>query len=449
VILWAGGNGGAVGDNSNYDGYANSIHTLAIGATDSTGLHASYSEPGSNLVVCAPSDGALPALGITTVDLSGSLGYNGASSANGGDYTSDFGGTSSATPTAAGIVALMLEKNPNLGWRDVKEVLIRSAYKFKPADSGWSTNGAGLSFHHDFGAGLIDATAAVNLAATWTNLAAPTSVVSTQSGLTVAIPDNNATGIIRSFTLNSAATRIEHATVRLSINHTSRGNLEITLTSPSGMISRLAAVHSDTNNDYANWTFSSVRHWGEAATGTWTLKIADRSTSGNTTGGTLTDAELTLSGAPIAPVNPPPLVQIIQPTAGQVFSPGASVTVAITASDLTATGTPGTIPQVELLDNNVSVGTDAVAPYSFTFPPATGSHTLVAKATDSDGAVGTSASVAYSVVNQAPQIPAAGLPAIHQEYADLPVPGPFQATAPGRPPSVGNPGTAMPSPIAA
>lgn len=430
VILWAGGNGGDVGDNSNYDGYANSIHTLAIGATDSTGLRAYYSEPGSNLVVCAPSSGNGAALGITTVDRSGSLGYNAATSANGGDYASDFGGTSSATPTAAGIVALMLEKNPNLGWRDVKEVLIRSAYKFKPADSGWATNGAGLSFHHDFGAGLIDATAAVNLAATWTNLAAPTSAVSTQSGLTVAIPDNNATGVTRSFNLSATAMRVEHATVRLSISHTSRGNLEITLTSPSGMVSRLAAVHSDTNDNYADWTFSSVRHWGESATGNWTLKIADRSTSGNSTGGTLTAAELTLFGTPVAPINPPPLVQITQPTAGQVFSPGASVTVEITAADLTAAGTPGTITQVELMDYNVSVGTDTVAPYSFTFAPATGSHTLVAKATDSEAAVGTSASVTFSVVNQAPQITAVGLTAINQEYADVLVTASYIATDP-------------------
>ncbi|MCU0749854.1 MAG: S8 family serine peptidase, partial [Akkermansiaceae bacterium] len=144
IILWAGGNGGSAADNSNYDGYANSIYTIAIGATNSSGNRSSYSEPGSNIVVCAPSSGAL---GITTVDRTGTNGYES------GDYTSTFGGTSSATPTAAGIVALMLEKNPNLGWRDVQEILIRTAAKIKPTDSDWVTNGAGLSFNHNFGAG--------------------------------------------------------------------------------------------------------------------------------------------------------------------------------------------------------------------------------------------------------------------------------------------------------
>ncbi|MEL0118428.1 MAG: S8 family serine peptidase, partial [Opitutae bacterium] len=57
IYVWAGGNGGEVGDNSNYDGYANSIHTIAVGASSYFGDRASYSEPGTNLVVAAPSGG--------------------------------------------------------------------------------------------------------------------------------------------------------------------------------------------------------------------------------------------------------------------------------------------------------------------------------------------------------------------------------------------------------
>ena len=43
------------------------------------------------------------------------------------DYTSRFNGTSAAAPIATGVVALMLEANPNLTWRDVQEILVRSA----------------------------------------------------------------------------------------------------------------------------------------------------------------------------------------------------------------------------------------------------------------------------------------------------------------------------------
>lgn len=412
IFLWAGGNGGGSNDNSNYDGYANSIYTIAIGATTSSGNRSGYSEPGSNLVVCAPSDGAL---GITTVDRTGSNGY----SPN--DYTSDFGGTSSATPTAAGIVALMLEKNPNLGWRDVQEILIRSAAKFKPTDTDWVTNGAGFPFNHNFGAGLINATAAVNLASGWTNLPAHTRTVSTQSGLNAAIPNNNATGITRSFDLTASNIRVEHVTVKVAITHSARGELSIALTSPGGMTSRLAEVRPDDNPDYQNWTFSSVRNWGESSTGVWTLKIADKSSTTNSTGGTLTFAELTVFGASATPVNPAPLVQITQPSGNQVFSPGTSVAVDVSASDLSIGGGTGAVASVSLYDNTALIGSDVSPPYAFTFNPAPGSHSLVATATDNEGAVGTSVSVNFTVVNQTPVITAASLSATGQEYTDTPL----------------------------
>jgi subtilisin-like proprotein convertase family protein len=420
IILWAGGNGGDVGDDSNYDGYANSIHTIAIGATDSLGRRAYYSEPGANLVVCAPSSGNGSALGITTADRTGSNGYNTASSASGGDYTDDFGGTSSATPTAAGIVALMLEKNPNLGWRDVQEILIRTAAK-PPSSTGWVDNAAGFHFNHDFGAGLIDATAAVNLAATWTNLPAQTSAISTQSGLSAAIPNNNSAGVSRTFDLSASNIRVEQVTLKLSATHSYRGDLEVTLTSPSGMVSRLAALHADDNANYSNWTFSSVRNWGELSTGTWTLRVADLRSGVNTSGGTLTAAELEIFGSPGTPVNPAPLVQITQPANGQVFSPGTALTVNVTASDLTISNSPGTVTQVELFDNGISLGIDTTAPYSFAFTPAIGSHSLVAEATDSESATGTSVSVGIIVVNQPPVVTAATLSAVGQAYSDVPL----------------------------
>jgi subtilisin-like proprotein convertase family protein len=412
IFLWAGGNGGGSSDNSNYDGYANSIHTIAIGASDSNGNRASYSEPGANLVVVAPSDGAI---GITTTDRTGSNGYNTASTANGGDYTNDFGGTSSATPTAAGVVALMLDKNPNLGWRDVQEILIRSAFKIKPTDAGWANNGAGIPFNHNFGAGLIDATAAVSLADGWVNLTSQQTTSLAATGLPLAIPDNNTTGITRSFDFSSSNLRIEHVTVRMSATHTYRGDLVVTLTSPTGMTSRLAEKRSDSNDNYSNWTFSSVRHWGESSAGVWTLKITDAA-SGDA--GTLTAATITLFGTQAALVNPPPLVQITAPQNGAVFSPGATVNVAVNATDLTQSGTTGTVSQVELLQNGSVVGTDNTAPYTFAITPANGSHTLVARATDSEAAVATSASVSISVVNQPPAITAATLSAGAQGYAD-------------------------------
>ncbi len=411
IFVWAAGNGHAFGDNSNYDGYANSIFTIATAAIDSTGNATDYSEAGANIVVCAPSDGPPPALGITTTDLTGNAGYSA------GDYTSIFGGTSAAAPLVSGVVALMLEKNPQLGWRDVQEILIHSATKVRPADSGWSTNGAGQHFHHRFGAGLVNATAAVAMADGWENLP-PGESVSLIAGSAHAIPENQEAGVTVSFPITTNDLRVEHVTLTADISHTARGNLEITLTSPAGTISRLAEVHNDTNDDFANWTFSSVRHWGESPEGEWTLRVADRSPAGNTVGGTLQSATLRIFGSSTVPRNPPPAVAIISPADGTIVSPGAVVEVVVSASDLTADGTAGEIADVVLFDDGVEIASRSEAPFVFSVALANGPHVLVARATDTEGAAADSAPVLVSVENRSPVITSVSLNAIGQAYAD-------------------------------
>ena len=56
------------------------------------------------------------------------------------DYTSRFGGTSAAAPLVSGVIALMLEANPNLTWRDVQEILVRSSRQNDDLDESWITN---------------------------------------------------------------------------------------------------------------------------------------------------------------------------------------------------------------------------------------------------------------------------------------------------------------------
>ena len=282
IYVWAGGNGREAGDYSNYDGYNNRIETISVGAIAADGRQAFYSESGANLLVCAPSDNGFGDPAITTTTLTKI-----------GSYTDDFGGTSSATSLVSGVTALILQQNPELGWRDVQEILVRSAQQVDPEDPGWIENGAGFRFNHRYGAGMIDAAAAVGLAEAWINLG-PQRVTELASGaLDLAIPDNSAAGVTHSFSVTGRPLRIEHVQLDVDIDHTSRGDLEIFLDAPSGTISQFSELHGDRNDHIRNYTFLSVRQWGEDSTGAWAVRIADRR-GGNV--GTLRSLTLRLFG---------------------------------------------------------------------------------------------------------------------------------------------------------
>jgi subtilisin-like proprotein convertase family protein len=294
IYMWAAGNGLDADDNVNYDGYANSRFTIAVGAIDHNGVQSWYSEPGAPMLVTVPSSG--DGVGITTTDLFGADGY---SSSN---CTDDFGGTSSAAPLASGVVALMLEANPSLTWRDVQHILVETAVQNDPPDTDWLTNGAGHLINHKYGFGRLDAQAAVNAASTWTNVGAANSISSGVINVNQPIPDNNATGVTSTFAVGDNI-ELEHVEVVFNATHTYRGDLEIVLTSPSGTQSILAEEHGDSGDDYTNWTFMTVRNWGEPSAGTWQLRVADRASSDT---GTFDSWSLLLHGTTMGPCTDPP-----------------------------------------------------------------------------------------------------------------------------------------------
>ena len=57
-------------------------------------------------------------------------------------------------PPPPGVIALMLEKNPNLTWRDVQAILAATAQKMDPDDESWYTNSAGYSHSYKYGFGV-------------------------------------------------------------------------------------------------------------------------------------------------------------------------------------------------------------------------------------------------------------------------------------------------------
>lgn len=100
--------------------------SIAVGASTNFDCRSRYSQFGPNLAFVAPSNGGPLNLGITTTDRTGAPGYSAT------NYTNSFGGTSSATPLAAGIAALVLSRNPTLTRADAITILKNSADKVGP-----------------------------------------------------------------------------------------------------------------------------------------------------------------------------------------------------------------------------------------------------------------------------------------------------------------------------
>lgn len=307
--IWAAGNGRAAYYQGNKNGLANTIYGIAVGAMTNTGTLAAYSETGAHLCVVAPSSGGT--LDVATSDLVGAVGYNPDPEIPDIEeaeynYTGTFGGTSSAAPVVSGVVALMLEANPNLRLRDVKEIFLRSSLQVDPTSATWmkrSTRGQPnlppIKHSNLYGGGLIQAKAAVDMARQWTNLPAQISVSRfIEPKVAVNFENDPKKGVQETTPLSSilkfpepkkaktmrqtfdfrdaAPIQLEHVTVTLNLSHTYRGDLTINLRSPSGVVSSLAAATLyDAGQDYAGFTFSSMRHWGESGQGLWTLEITD------------------------------------------------------------------------------------------------------------------------------------------------------------------------------
>ena len=117
------------------------------------------------------------------------------------------------------------------------------------------------------------------MAGTWANVPAEEVLAPATKNVNQTIPDINTTGVSDSITISGVESNfvIEHVEVDFNATHTWRGDLELKLTSPSGVVSNLAPIRpSDNGDNFTNWKFGSVRHWGETAAGVWTLKVADR-----------------------------------------------------------------------------------------------------------------------------------------------------------------------------
>jgi Ca2+-binding RTX toxin-like protein len=306
VIVQSAGNSFEYGDDTNLHSFQNSRYIVTVGATDYAGAATYYSSPGASILVAAPGGaGAGEGGDILTTDRAGRLGYES------GDHVR-IAGTSFSAPVVSGVVALMLQANPQLGYRDVQTLLAMSATRGPEPDGNlWRDNGAhtwnggGLRFDsatHDLGFGRVDALAAVRLAESWGRTPATAAnaveLRVASAAPAQAIPDG--TGSLRQSVEVTQALEVERAEVTVDIAHSRLGDLSLMLTSPSGTESWILSrpgrnALSPYGADQANisFTFSTVLSLGESSRGTWSLTVYDEAAEDS---GTLRSWSLNLVG---------------------------------------------------------------------------------------------------------------------------------------------------------
>ena len=340
VVVQSAGNAYNFGDDTNLHNFQNSRYVITVGATDFFGASSVFSTSGASILVSAPGGaGNRDFASILTLDRAGIAGENSS------NYAFD-DGTSFSSPIVTGIVALMLEANPHLGYRDVQQILAYTAHQTDVGLGSWASNGAvdwnggGLRYNavaQSSGFGQVDALAAVRLAQTWN--AAPMTVANTVDVIAsklvnAAIPDNSLAGISSVIAIASNVI-VERVDVTVNLLHPFIGDLEIALVAPSGTISYLMyrpaqgslSAYGSSQHD-VHFTFDTVLDWGEAAAGNWTLNVRDLQ-HGDV--GTFTDWTLDLIGHAASRdhtfvfTNEYPQMVALDPTRAVLRDPGAGI----------------------------------------------------------------------------------------------------------------------------
>lgn len=255
-----------------------------------------------------------------------------------------------------GTIALMLEANPSLDWRNVQHILAQTSTKnglidsngdgqldaidpnaggnaddaaaagtnemrdtFTPRmnttfrindghNTGWFQNGAGHWVSDSFGFGIVNAGAAVELASRWRRVA-PERKVSTDSILAnpFTIQEGNLGGLD---SLNEAGSwevddhlSVEWVELNIKMDLEEQDEIMLAVQSPSGTRSVLMAPGGSdatpfptrtSRNSFGERTFITNQFWGEDSRGEWSIEVLDTNADGDTA--RLSEASLDIFG---------------------------------------------------------------------------------------------------------------------------------------------------------
>jgi len=150
TILFSSGNNKLDLDSNYYEDESELSSVIGVGASTEENFKADYSNYGDKIDILAPggkdANGGIPADAYYS-----------------GQYIENFNGTSASAPIVAGVVALMLQANPNLTPDQIREILINTADKIDKDNANYNSNG----FSHTHAYGKVNASRAVSLAKTY------------------------------------------------------------------------------------------------------------------------------------------------------------------------------------------------------------------------------------------------------------------------------------------
>ncbi|MFI7499673.1 S8 family peptidase [Streptomyces sp. NPDC049687] len=250
VVVAAGNENDNVANHS--PGNCNNV--ISVAATNRSGAKASYSNYGSLVDISAP--GGQTSTGTANGILST---LNSGTKTPSSESYAYYQGTSMATPHIAGLVALLKSANSALTPAQIETAIKNNARALPGACSGGC------------GAGLADAAKTV---AAVSGSGGSTGGTTFSSTTAVAIPDNGSaitSSIAVSGLSGNAPSTLK---VAVDITHTYRGDLVVDLVAPDGSTYRLKSSSSSDSADNVNTTYT-VDASGEAANGTWKLKVQD------------------------------------------------------------------------------------------------------------------------------------------------------------------------------
>jgi subtilisin family serine protease len=272
---------------------------ITVSACTSLNKKSAYSNWGTNISVCAPSNNAqpgmwfeqkgylytappipssLPGLGILTTDRLNVAGYNTT------NFSADFGGTSSAAPVVAGVAALVLSANPNLTAQEVKRILQETADKIVDRDvdpqlglqlGTYDVNG----YSQWFGYGKVNAFKAVQSATQRLQQPKVSQYLQVRNDNSVAIPEYNLQGVTSSIEI-SDRNPLRDIQISLNIEHSFLGDLEISLKTPTGQIillqNRTLGAATQLQATYSLQTTPTLKQLlNQPVVGIWQLWIVD------------------------------------------------------------------------------------------------------------------------------------------------------------------------------